>query len=90
MAKQVRLTLAKAIARANLRRAEAVEKATTIMRLARNDDKVASALSLELVVTHVTVLVCVLPPSDGGSAPLHSWLSLSPAHKKADPPRTAR
>ncbi|MFM2172985.1 MAG: hypothetical protein RLZZ54_912 [Cyanobacteriota bacterium] len=58
MAKQVRLTLAKA----NLRRAEAGEKsitmnslatqagvaATTITRLARTDDKAASALSLDL------------------------------------------
>ena len=54
MAKQVRITLAKAIAKANLRRAETGEKAitmnslavitgvasTTITRLARNDDKV--------------------------------------------------
>ena len=53
MAKQVRLTLAKALAKANLRRAEAGEKAitmnglavaagvaaTTITRLARNDQK---------------------------------------------------
>jgi DNA-binding Xre family transcriptional regulator len=54
MAKQVRLTLAKALAKANLRRAEAGEKAitmnglavaagvaaTTITRLARNDQTV--------------------------------------------------
>lgn len=61
MAKQVRLTLAKAIAKANLRRAEAGEKpitmnslavqagvsATTITRLARptDDPKAASALA---------------------------------------------
>ena len=72
MAKQVRLTLAKAIAKANLRRAEAGEKpitmnglavaagvaATTITRLARNDDKAASALSLDLASRIVTVLDC--------------------------------
>ena len=72
MAKQVRLTLAKAIAKANLRRAEAGEKAitmnslailsgvatTTISRLARNDEKGASALSLDLASKIVTVLDC--------------------------------
>jgi DNA-binding Xre family transcriptional regulator len=72
MAKQVRLTLAKAIAKGNLRRAEAGEKAitmnslavlagvatTTISRLARNDDKAASALSLVLAGKIVTVLDC--------------------------------
>ena len=72
MAKQVRLTLAKAIAKANLRRAEAGEKpitmnalavqagvaATTITRLARHDDKAASALSLDLASKIVTVLDC--------------------------------
>jgi len=72
MAKQVRLTLAKAIAKANLRRAEAGEKpitmnslavqagvaATTITRLARNDQKAASALSLDLAGKIVTVLNC--------------------------------
>ncbi len=72
MAKQVRLTLAKAIAKANLRRAEAGEKpitmnslavqagvaATTITRLARTDGKAASALSLDLASKIVTVLDC--------------------------------
>ena len=74
MAKQVRLTLAKAIAKANLRRAEAGEKAitmnslavaagvsaTTITRLARDPDdpKAASALSLDLASKIVTVLDC--------------------------------
>ena len=72
MAKQVRLTLAKAIAKGNLRRAEAGEKAitmnslavlagvatTTISRLARNDEKGASALSLDLASKIVTVLDC--------------------------------
>jgi len=72
MAKQVRLTLAKAIAKANLRRAEAGERpitmnslatqagvaATTITRLARTDDKAASALSLDLASKIVTVLDC--------------------------------
>ena len=72
MAKQVRLTLAKAIAKANLRRAEAGEKAitmnslavqagvaaTTITRLARTDEKAASALSLDLAGKIVTVLNC--------------------------------
>ena len=72
MAKQVRITLAKAIARANLRRAESGEKAitmnslaiaagvaaTTITRLARNDDKAAAALSLDLASKLVTALDC--------------------------------
>jgi DNA-binding Xre family transcriptional regulator len=74
MAKQVRLTLAKAIAKANLRRAEAGEKpitmnslavaagvaATTITRLAKSadDPKAASALSLDLASKIVTVLDC--------------------------------
>ncbi|MEI6829646.1 MAG: helix-turn-helix domain-containing protein [Synechococcaceae cyanobacterium ELA445] len=72
MAKQVRLTLAKAIAKANVRRAEAGEKpitmnslavkagvaATTITRLARADDKAAAALSLDLASKIVTVLDC--------------------------------
>ena len=72
MAKQVRLTLAKALAKANLRRAEVGEKAitmnalavaagvaaTTITRLARNDQKAASALSLDLAGKIVTVLNC--------------------------------
>ena len=72
MAKQVRLTLAKALAKANLRRAETGEKAitmnglavaagvaaTTITRLARNDQKAASALSLDLASKIVTVLDC--------------------------------
>ena len=72
MAKQVRLTLAKAIAKASLRRAEVGEKAitmhslavqagvaaTTITRLARSDDKAASALSLDLASKIVTVLDC--------------------------------
>ena len=74
MAKQVRLTLQKAIAKANLRRAEAGEKAvtmnslavqagvsaTTITRLARDPDdpKAASALSLDLAGKIVTVLDC--------------------------------
>jgi DNA-binding Xre family transcriptional regulator len=72
MAKTVRLTLAKAIAKANLRRSETGEKpitmnslavqagvaATTITRLARNDDKAASALSLDLAGKIVTVLDC--------------------------------
>lgn len=72
MAKQVRLTLSKAIAKTNLRRAEVGEKAitmnalavaagvaaTTITRLARNDQKAASALSLELAGKIVTVLEC--------------------------------
>jgi len=72
MAKRVRLTLAKAIAMANLRRAEAGEKpitmnslavqagvsATTITRLARTDEKAATALSLDLASKIVTVLDC--------------------------------
>jgi DNA-binding Xre family transcriptional regulator len=74
MAKQVRLTLQKAIAKANLRRVEAGEKpitmhslavqagvsATTITRLARSvdDPKSASALSLDLASKIVTVLDC--------------------------------
>ena len=72
MAKQVRLTLAKAIAKANLRRAETGERpitmnslavqagvaATTITRLARTDDKAAAALSLDLAGKIVTVLDC--------------------------------
>ena len=74
MAKHVRLTLQKAIAKANLRRAEAGEKpitmnslavqagvsATTITRLARSvdDRKAASALSLDLASKIVTVLDC--------------------------------
>ena len=72
MAKQVRLTLATAIAKANLRRVEAGEKAitmnslavqagvaaTTITRLARTDEKGASALSLDLAGKIVTVLGC--------------------------------
>jgi len=72
MAKQVRLTLAKAIAKANLRRVEAGEKpitmnslavaagvsATTIPRLSRpvDDPKAALALSLDLGGKTVTVL----------------------------------
>ena len=72
MAKQVRLTLAKAIAKANVRRAEAGVKpitmnslallagvaTTTITRLARTDDKAAAALSLDLAGKIVTVLDC--------------------------------
>jgi len=72
VAKQVRITLAKALARANLRRAESGEKAltmnslavitgvasTTITRLARTDDKAAAALSLDLAGKLVTVLDC--------------------------------
>lgn len=72
MAKQVRLTLQKAIAKANVRRAEAGEKAitmnslavqagvasTTIARLSRTDGKAASALSLDLASKIVTVLDC--------------------------------
>ena len=72
MAKRVRFTLAKALARANLRRAESGEKAftmnslavaagvaaTTITRLARNDDKAAAALSLDLASKLVTALDC--------------------------------
>jgi DNA-binding Xre family transcriptional regulator len=74
MAKQVRLTLQKAIAKANLRRVEAGEKpitmhslavhagvaATTITRLGKpaEDPKAASALSLDLASKIVTVLDC--------------------------------
>ena len=72
MAKQVRLTLAKAMAMANLRRAEVGEKpitmnslavhagvaATTITRLSTNDQKAASALSLDLAGKIVMVLDC--------------------------------
>jgi DNA-binding Xre family transcriptional regulator len=72
MAKLVRMTLAKAIAKANMRGAELGEKsltinslaakegvaATTITRLARNDDKAATALSLGLASKIVTVLDC--------------------------------
>ena len=72
VAKLVRLTLAKALARANLRRAESGEKAftmnslamaagvaaTTITRLARDDQKAAAALSLDLAGKLVTVLNC--------------------------------
>jgi len=72
MTKVVRLTLAKAIAKANLRRAETGQKAitmnslavqcgvaaTTITRLARNDDKAASSLPLDLAGKIVTVLDC--------------------------------
>ena len=72
VAKRVRLTLAKALAKANLRRAESGEKAltmnslaiaagvaaTTITRLARDDQKAAAALSLDLAGKLVTVLNC--------------------------------
>jgi DNA-binding Xre family transcriptional regulator len=74
MAKQVRLTLAKAIAKSNLRRAEAGERpitmnslavqagvaTTTITRLGRSaeDPKAAAALSLDLASKIVTVLDC--------------------------------
>ncbi len=74
MAKQVRLTLAKAIAKSNLRRAEVGERpitmnslavavgvaTTTITRLARSadDPKAASALSLDLASKIVTMLDC--------------------------------
>jgi DNA-binding Xre family transcriptional regulator len=74
MSKHVRLTLAKAIAKANLRRAEAGQRpitmnslavaagvaTTTITRLARSaeDPKAASALSLDLASKIVTVLDC--------------------------------
>jgi DNA-binding Xre family transcriptional regulator len=74
MSKQVRLTLAKAIAKANLRRAEAGQRpitmnslavqagvaTTTITRLARSadDPKAASALSLDLASKIVTMLDC--------------------------------
>ena len=70
MAKQVRLTLPKAIAYANLKRAERDQKAitmnalaseigvaaTTITRLARTDDKGASSLPLDLAGKILTVL----------------------------------
>ena len=72
MAKQLRISLAKAIAKANLRRAETGEKAitmnslaiaagvaaTTITRLARDDQKAAAALSLDLASKLVTALDC--------------------------------
>ena len=74
MAKQVRLTLAKAIAKANLRRAEVGDKAltmhslaiqagvaaTTITRLGRSadDPKAAASLPLDLASKIVTVLDC--------------------------------
>ena len=74
MAKTVRLTLSKAIAKANLRRSETGQKpitmnslavqagvsATTITRLARpiDDPKSASALSLDLASKIVTMLDC--------------------------------
>ena len=72
MAKTVRFTLQKALAKANLRRAETGEKAltmnslavaagvaaTTITRLARSDEKSASALSLDLAGKILTVLDC--------------------------------
>jgi DNA-binding Xre family transcriptional regulator len=72
MAKQVRLTLAKAIAKANLRRAEVSEKpitmnslavqagvaATTITRLARDPDDPKAASALSLASRIVTVLDC--------------------------------
>jgi len=74
MSKLVRLTLAKAIAKANLRRAEAGQRpitmnslavqagvaTTTITRLARSaeDPKAAAALSLDLAGKIVTVLDC--------------------------------
>ena len=72
MAKKVRITPAKAIAKANLRRAETGKKpitmnslavqagvaATTITRLARTDDKATSAFSLDFAGKIVTVLDC--------------------------------
>jgi hypothetical protein len=76
MAKQILLTLQKAIAKASLRRVEAGQKpitmnslavqagvaATTITRLARDsgDSKSASALSLDLASKIPTVLDCVI------------------------------
>ena len=68
--KYVRLTLPKAIALANLKRAERGERAitmnalaseigvaaTTITRLARKDDKAASSLPLDLAGKILTVL----------------------------------
>jgi hypothetical protein len=56
MAKEVRLTLAKAMAR--LRRAQAVGKVTTMTRLLRTDQQGASALSLDLAGKIVMVLDC--------------------------------
>ena len=70
--KRVRLTLAKAIAKANLRRAEVGEKAitmnslaqmagcatTTITRLARTDEKAATGISLDLASEIVSILDC--------------------------------
>lgn len=72
MAKTVRLTLPKAIAKANLHRAEqglrpitmnslAVQvgvATTTITRLARTDEKAASGLPLDLAGKILTVLDC--------------------------------
>ena len=76
MAEQVRLILAKSIAKANLRRAEAGEKlittnslaiaagfaATPITRFGKSadDPKAASALWLDLASKNVTVLDCVI------------------------------
>jgi transcriptional regulator with XRE-family HTH domain len=68
--KEVRLTLPRAIALANLKRAERGQKpitmnslavqagvaATTIIRLARTDDKAASSLPLDLAGKILTVL----------------------------------
>jgi transcriptional regulator with XRE-family HTH domain len=68
--KEVRLTLPRAIALANLKRAERGQKpitmnslavqagvaATTITRLARTDDKAASSLPLDLAGKILTVL----------------------------------
>ena len=70
--KEVRLTLPRAIALANLKRAERGQKAitmnslavqagvatTTISRLARTDEKAATALSLDLASKIVRVLDC--------------------------------
>ena len=70
MAKQIRLTLAKALARTNLLRAERGQRAftmnslaieigvaaTTITRLARTDEKGASSLPLDLAGKILTVL----------------------------------
>ena len=72
MAKSVRFTLQKALAKANMRRAETGEKAltmnslavaagvaaTTITRISRTDEKAASALSLDLAGKILTVLDC--------------------------------
>jgi DNA-binding Xre family transcriptional regulator len=72
MAKTVRFTLQKALAKANMRRAETGEKAltmnslavaagvaaTTITRISRTDEKAASALSLDLAGKILTVLDC--------------------------------